>query len=278
MSREANPIEARVEEAVAALSGRIGSRPAVGFILGSGLGSVAQAVEQAVAIPYAEIPGFPVSAVAGHAGRIVAGDFAGVPAVVMQGRFHLYEGHEPDVVSLPARVLVRLGIDILVVTNAAGGINRRLRAGDLMLIDDHINLMGANPLTGPVVAGEQRFPDMSAPYDPELMALLERTALQEGIRLQRGVYCALLGPSYETPAEVRMLARLGADAVGMSTVPEVLVARAKGVRVLGISIVTNPAASAGATLSHDEVLEAGQKAVTPLRRLLLAAVPLAARD
>ena len=274
--RRRDPVETRIDEAAAGLSGRIGIRPVIGLILGSGLGEVASAVERPTAVPYTEIPGFPPSGVAGHAGRLIAGDFAGVAAVVMQGRFHLYEGHSADVVALPVRLLIRLGIRVLVVTNAAGGINRRFHAGDLMLIDDHINLMGANPLTGPVVADEQRFPDMSSPYDPDLMDVFERVALERGIRLRRGVYCALLGPSYETPAEIRMLDRFGADAVGMSTVPEVIVARAHGIRVVGLSIVTNAAAAATGTVSHEEVLRASQRAVQPLLELLLAASPLMA--
>jgi purine-nucleoside phosphorylase len=274
--RAMDPAEARIDEAVAFLKGRIPTEPAIGLILGSGLGEVASAVGRPVTVPYTAIPGFPPSGVAGHAGQVIAGDFAGVSAIVMQGRLHLYEGHSPDGVALPVRLLIWLGIRALVVTNAAGGINRRFRAGDLMLIDDHINLMGANPLTGPVRGAEQRFPDMSRPYDPALMAVFERVALERGIRLRRGVYCALLGPSYETPAEIRMLERLGADAVGMSTVPEVVVARANGVRVVGLSIITNAAAAPSGTVSHEEVLQASQRAVQPLRELLLGAAPLMA--
>jgi purine-nucleoside phosphorylase len=276
--RNTGPVEARTVEAAVFVRSRIHTDPVIGLILGSGLGEVASAVENAVAVPYSEIPGFPSSAVAGHAGLLIAGDFAGVPAIVMQGRFHHYEGHPAGVVALPVRLLIRLGIRILVVTNAAGGINRQFRAGDLMLIDDHINLMGANPLTGPVNDGEQRFPDMSAPYDPALMAIVERVALEKGIPLRCGVYCALPGPSYETPAEVRMLDRFGADAVGMSTAPEVIVARASGVRVVGVSIITNAASSHSGTVSHEEVLQAGHRAVEPLRHLLLGAAPLMANS
>jgi len=202
---------------------------------------------------------------------------------VLAGRFHLYEGHDADTVALPARVAVRWGAATLIVTNAAGGINRTFRPGDLMLIDDHINLMWGNPLIGRVLDGESRFPDMSAPYDRDLMATAEDVALRERIRLMRGTYCALHGPSYETPAEVRMLAALGADAVGMSTVPETLVARAAGVPVLGLSLITNMGAGiSGAALSHDEVVAMGAAAAEASARLLRGVVgrlpPARARD
>jgi len=255
--------------AVEHVRARIGIVPRVGVILGSGLGGFARAVEDAVRVPYAEIPGFPEVSVAGHAGVLTAGRVGGVACAVMQGRFHRYEGYDAAMTALPPRMLIRLGIDTLIVTNAAGGITRTLRPGDLMLIDDHINLTGANPLIGPVLDGEVRFPDMSEPWDRGLQRIAESVAAREGIRLGRGVYCGLPGPSYETPAEVRMLERLGADAVGMSTIPEVLVARASGVRVLGVSLISNPAAGhAAAPLTHEEVLAAGEAASTSLRRLL----------
>jgi len=202
------------------------------------------------------------------------GRLAGVRAAVLQGRFHLYEGHDAATVALPVRALARAGVSRLLVTNSAGGINRTFRAGDLMLIDDHINLMPANPLTGRVEPGEERFPDMSSPYDRDWLALAEEAALEEGIRVVRGVYCGLLGPSYETPAEVRMLQRIGADAVGMSTVPEVVVARARGMRVLGMSIIANPAAGlAPGELRHEDVLAASEKAAAGLSQLLARILP-----
>jgi purine-nucleoside phosphorylase len=255
--------------ALAAIRSRDGRVPDVALILGSGLGALADDLEQPVAMPFGEIPGFPAAAVAGHAGRLVMGELEGVTCAVLQGRFHLYEGHDAATVALPTRVLLGLGARTLVVTNAAGGINRTFRAGDLMVIDDHINLMGRNPLVGPVRDGETRFPDMSRPYDTALQALAETVALEEGVRVVRGVYAAVLGPSYETPAEVRMLERLGADVVGMSTVPEVVVARARHVPVLGISLVSN--AAAGLTpepLSHEEVVAAGIEAQDRFIRLL----------
>jgi purine-nucleoside phosphorylase len=254
-------VDDAVVDAVAAVRRHDPRTPRVALILGSGLGSLADEMEHATAIAFGDIPGFPTAAVAGHRGRLVIGTLEGAVCAALQGRFHLYEGHDPATIALPTRVLLGLGAATLVVTNAAGGINRTFRAGDLMLIDDHINLMGRNPLTGPVAAGDTRFPDMSQPYDPALQQVAERVALDQHIRLVRGVYAAVLGPSYETPAEVRMLERLGADVVGMSTVPEVLVARARGVPVLGISLVSNAAAGLSAVpLSHAEVVAAGEEA------------------
>jgi purine-nucleoside phosphorylase len=240
------------------------------LILGSGLGEIAGDVADATSIPFGDIPGFPRAAVTGHAGRMVFGTLAGASVAVLQGRFHMYEGHDAATVALPTRVMLGLGARTLIVTNAAGGINRTFRAGDLMLIDDHINFMFRNPLTGPSLEGEDRFPDMSRPYDAALRNLAEDVALREGIRVVRGVYAGLLGPTYETPAEVRMLERLGADAVGMSTVPEVLVARARGVPVLGISLISNAAAGySGAPLSHEEVVAAGVEVRERFTRLIL---------
>jgi purine-nucleoside phosphorylase len=266
------PVDATVRNAAAFVESRLDGPPRIGLILGSGLGSIADAIEEGARIRYTEIPGFPGGNVAGHTGTLVAGAFGGTNVIALQGRFHLYEGFDPATVVLPTRMLVRLGIRILLVTNAAGGLDVRFRAGDLMIIDDHINLMGANPLTGPVQPGEIRFPDMSAPYDAELQSILETAAIEERIDIRRGVYVALAGPSYETPAEIRMLQRLGAHAVGMSTAPEVIAARAAGVRVAGISIITN-AAGPAAAVSHEEVLDAGRSASTSLLRLLQRAVP-----
>ena len=231
------------------------------IVLGSGLGALGDQIEDAVRIPFAEIPGFAASAVEGHKGMFVAGKLEGVEVVALQGRFHLYEGHSADAAALPIRAMAALGANTLVVSNAAGALNPAFPPGMLMIIDDHINMMWRNPLFGPVLEGETRFPDMSRPYDPELQALAERIALENGIPVTRGVYLAVLGPSYETPAEIRMFRKFGGDAVGMSTIPEVIAARALGVRVLGVSLITNPAAgSTGTPLSHNEVIEAGKEA------------------
>lgn len=247
-----------IQEFIRARDARV---PDVALILGSGLGDLADSMEEATAIPFADVPGLPTAAVAGHAGRIVIGRLEGRVCIALQGRLHLYEGYDAARVTLPVRVMLALGARVLIVTNAAGGIERTFRAGDLMLITDHINFTGRNPLVGPVVGGDTRFPDMSRVYDPALRALAQEVAARQGIRLVQGVYAAVLGPSYETPAEIRMLDTLGAHAVGMSTVPEVIVARTRGVPVLGISLITNLAAGvADAPLSHDEVIEAGREA------------------
>jgi purine-nucleoside phosphorylase len=243
--------------------------PRVFGILGSGLGFLADAVEGAVSLPFGEIPGFPAAAVAGHQGRLVYGRIEGVPVLLQAGRFHLYEGHPPETVVAPVRIAAALGARTLLVTNAAGGVNPEFGPGTLMLIEDHLNLMGRNPLVGPKGEGEPRFPDMTNAYDPALRALARQVAGDAGIPLAQGVYAAVSGPSYETPAEVRMIGRLGGDAVGMSTVPEVIVARARGLRVLGISLITNPGAGISPTpLNHEEVLEAGAAAAPRLEALI----------
>ncbi len=230
--------------------------PVAGIVLGSGLGGLARRITNAVAMPFGEVPGFRQATVVGHAGQLICGLLGGRPVVALAGRFHMYEGHDAALAGFPVRVLHALGAPVLFVSNAAGGIRRTFRAGDLMLIRDHLNLMFRNPLTGGVETGDERFPDMSAPYDVALGDRIREHATALGIPLQEGVYCGLLGPTYETPAEVRMLAALGADAVGMSTVPEVIVARALGMRVAGISCVTNLAAGISPhPLSHAEVLE-----------------------
>jgi len=247
--------------AATAIRARLGGRaPEVAIVLGSGLGGLAERIEDAVRIPYDAIPGFHRPTVVGHKGELVAGTLGGRVVVAQSGRFHMYEGYTAQVAALPVRTFHELGIRTLVVTNAAGGINRSFAAGTIMLITDHLNLSGRTPLEGPVVEGDERFPDMTAAYDPGLRALAREVARREGIALAEGVYAALLGPSYETPAEVRMLERLGADAVGMSTAVEVIAARARGMRCLGFSTVTNAAAGTSAeTLSHAEVMEvAGQ--------------------
>ena len=267
---EQGAVSGAIGAAADVVARRIGSlQPRVAIVLGSGLGSVADAVQSAIRIPQSAIPGFPKPAAPGHKGELVAGTLEGVPVLVLSGRFHLYEGHSPQVAALPVRVFARLGIRTLVVTNAAGGIRLMFRPPTLMLIADHINLMFRNPLEGPIEEGEQRFPDMSDPYDRDLRALAREVALQEKIALEEGVYAALLGPSYETPAEIRMLQRLGADAVGMSTVPEVIVARARGIRCLGFSSITNVAAGlSAAPLSHEEVLAAGTQVAGQLATLI----------
>jgi purine-nucleoside phosphorylase len=249
------------EAAARHLRSALGSRrPAVALVLGSGLGHVAELVEDAVTVPFAEVPGWPAPTVVGHGGRVVAGRLEGVEVLALAGRFHLYEGHAPEIAARPVRAAYALGVRTLFVSNAAGGIRRTFRPGDLMLIRDHINLMWRSPLVGPVAPDESRFPDMSAPYDAELLGLMRECALELGIAPVEGVYVGLLGPTYETPAEVRMLELLGADAVGMSTVPEVIAARALGMRVAGVSCITNVAAGYGnEPLSHHDVLDVTER-------------------
>jgi len=259
-----------VAAATNAVKQRLGTlNPRVAIVLGSGLGFLADEVVTPIRIPYNTIPGFPEPGVAGHKGVLVGGTLEGVPVIVQAGRFHLYEGHPARVAGLPARVFAELGVEILIVTNAAGGVRRTFPGGTLMLIANHINLMWRNPLIGQPEPGEQRFPIMHEPYDAELRTLARGVARDMGIRLEEGVYVGLLGPSYETPAEVRMLERLGADAVGMSTVPEVLVARSRGIRCLGFSIITNPGAGiSGEALSHEDVLAVSERVARRLSVVL----------
>jgi purine-nucleoside phosphorylase len=231
-------------------------RPKVGIILGSGLGGLSKSIADAVRIPFADIPGFPAVTIAGHEGAVIVGSLGGREVVALSGRFHMYEGHPAALAAFPVRVFHALGAFDLFVSNAAGGISPKLAVGDLMMISDHLNLMGANPLVGEAQEGEIRFPDMTDAYNPGLRWVLRTTAEKLGITLREGIYAGLLGPSYETPSEVKMLRLLGADAVGMSTVPEVIVARALGMRVAGVSCITNAAAGVtGSALSHAEVLE-----------------------
>jgi purine-nucleoside phosphorylase len=236
---------------------RVGAiEPVAGIILGSGLGGLTARITDPVVIPFAEVPGFPTATVVGHAGKLMVGTLGGRPVVTLAGRFHMYEGHDAALAGFPVRVLHALGVRTLFVSNAAGGIRRTFRAGDLMLIRDHINLMFRSPIVGALEPGDVRFPDMSEPYDSSLGQQLRDVASELGIPLVEGVYGGLLGPTYETPAEVRMLGILGADAVGMSTVPEVIVARTLGIRVAGISCITNLAAGISPhPLSHAEVIE-----------------------
>jgi purine-nucleoside phosphorylase len=251
-------------------------RPKVGLILGSGLSPLADAIDEADRIPYGQIPHFPISTVEGHAGQLVLGRLAGVNVCAMQGRFHFYEGYTLQQTTFPVRVMKLLGIDTLILTNAAGGINPAFRAGDLMVIDDHINFMGLtgyNPLGGPNLdAFGLRFPSMTDVYAIRLRQLADQVAARQGETLQHGVYAALSGPTFETPAEVRFLRAIGVDAVGMSTAPEAAVARHAGMQVLGISTITNVAIDvldSDAQTSHEEVLETGKAVVPRLTRLLM---------
>jgi purine-nucleoside phosphorylase len=252
---------------------QVSSRPRVGLILGSGLGQLAESVENAIKIPYNAIPHWPVSTVIGHSGRLVVGQLEGQNVLVMQGRAHYYEGYSMSEVGLPVRVMQRLGVESLIVTNAAGAVNPDFSPGDLMLITDHLNLVGMagrTPLRGPNLDElGPRFPDMGQAYDRQYGALARQVAVENNIQLQEGVYICLAGPSFETPADLRFLRAIGADAVGMSTVPEVTVARHGGTRVLGISGISNKANLDGNTLTtHEEVLEAGQVIVPKLTALI----------
>lgn len=263
-----------VGPAVEAVRARLGDRrPAVGVVLGSGLGQLADRLGAPVRIPYRELPGFHAPTVPGHRGELVLGRLGTTDLLVQSGRFHMYEGWSADATVLPVRVAAALGVSTLVVTNAAGGIRPGFGPGTIMLIADHLNLTGRNPLVGPVRSGEERFPDLSAAYDPGLRHRAREAAARLGIGVEEGVYAGLLGPSYETPAEIRMLASLGADAVGMSTVMEVIAARALGLRCLGISTITNLAAGLGATaLSHKEVMEIAGRVGDQVARLIEAVV------
>jgi len=251
--------------------------PHLGIVLGSGLGAAAESVMNPIVIPYEDIPNFPRSTVEGHSGRLIAGTLGGSPVVVMQGRVHFYEGHQPEAVTFPMRVMGALGIRAAILTNAAGGISDKYRIGQLVLISDHINMMGWNPLAGPNEArfafGRQgsglRFFDMSDAYSKRLRELAIRAASLEGEKLDEGVYLAVSGPSFETPAEIRAYRTMGATLVGMSTIPETIVARHMGIEVLGISCVTNLASGLSATpLSHAEVFEAGRQVERKLADLL----------
>ena len=262
-----------IDQAADAIRARIMIKPEVGMILGTGLGDLAERVENAVIIPTTELPHWPLSTIEGHQGRLVIGELEGVNVLVLQGRTHFYEGYSMSQITLPVRVMQRLGCDKLVVTNAAGAINPNFVPGDLMIITDHLNLIGmsgANPLQGPnLETFGPRFPDMSQPYDRKLIALAKNACEEAGITYQEGVYVSLSGPSFESPAELRFLLGIGADAVGMSTVPEVIVARHSGVRVLGISGISNKANLDGSTITtHEEVLEAGKVLVPKLTSLI----------
>lgn len=256
--------------AVAAVRGRLDVRsPVAAIVLGSGLGGLARRIEGARRVPYADIPGFAPSHVAGHEGALIHGTLGGREVLALAGRFHVYEGHPMPQSAFPVRIVHALGAPVLILSNAAGGVRRTFRPGQLVLIRDQINLTFLNPLVGPVLPGDERFPDMSAPYDEELRVLAHEVAREAGVSLEDGVYGGLIGPTYETPAEVRMLERFGFDATGMSTVAEVIVARAMGMRVLGISCITNPAAGLSPhPIHHDEVIEVTARAAVDFERLV----------
>lgn len=271
----------RAQTAVAAIEARTTTRPVLGVVLGSGLGDFAHQVEDAIVIPYAEIPGFPQSTVAGHSGQLVLGTVAGVAVAVMQGRVHAYEGYAMSEVTFPTRVLGLLGCKSLIVTNAAGGINTKLHQGGLVVLSDHINLTGTNAALGPNEArfartptAGQRFFDMSSAYSKDLRRIAQKVAADQGFPLPEGVYLAVLGPSYETPAEIRAFRTLGADLVGMSTVHEVIVARHMGLEILGLSLVTNMAAGVlDQPINHEEVMELGKLAAHQFTALLTGVIP-----
>ena len=265
----------QVQEAAAYVRSALdGRRPEIAITLGSGLGDLAERLDAPLTIPYKEIPHFPVSTVSGHKGQFVCGKLGGKEVLCMQGRFHYYEGYDLKQVTMPVRVMKLLGIDSLLVTNAAGGINTGFHAGTLMLIEDHLNLTGENPLIGENLdAFGDRFFDMTVAYDKEYRTLAKATAEELNIPLATGVYAWLTGPNFETPAEIRYLRTIGADAVGMSTVPEVLVARHSGIRVLGISCITNLAAGmTDNTLSHEEVKETADRVQNEFIRLVTGVV------
>ncbi|ADO57146.1 purine-nucleoside phosphorylase [Paenibacillus polymyxa] len=267
--------QATIQEAADYIRAKSGITPEIGLILGSGLGILADLIQDGVSIPYQDIPHFPVSTVEGHEGELLLGTIEGRAVVMMKGRFHMYEGYGPQLTAFPVRVMKQLGIQSLLVTNAAGGVNTSYKAGDLMVISDHLNLTGQNPLIGPNDAAlGVRFPDMSEAYSRRLREIAKQTATQQGFSLQEGIYAGLLGPNYETPAEIVMLRTLGADAVGMSTVSEVIVARHAGIEVLGFSCITNMAAGIlDQPLSHGEVMETAEKVREQFLKLVLAIIP-----
>ncbi|MBC7692137.1 MAG: purine-nucleoside phosphorylase [Methylotenera sp.] len=265
----------KIRDAVEAIQKKTSLVPEIGLVLGSGLGAVAQKMVDSVTIPYTDIPHFHGTSVEGHAGQMIIGRFHGVPTVILQGRFHRYEGYEMEEVVFPTRTVCGLGIKTLILTNAAGGINTRYRPGDLMVIEDHLNLMGDNPLKGPNLTElGPRFPDLSEAYSKSCIEVIDMAAAELNIPLHHGVYVGLLGPTYETPAEVRMLRTLGGDSVGMSTVPESIAANHLGVRVAGISCITNVAAGLSPhKLTHQEVIDNSKLSVDKLVLLLEKVIP-----
>ncbi|MCY9657051.1 purine-nucleoside phosphorylase [Paenibacillus chondroitinus] len=264
----------KIQEAAAFISNETKIKPQIGLILGSGLGVLADLIEQPIVVDYSRIPHFPVSTVEGHAGELVVGTIKGKQVLVMKGRFHAYEGYGAETVSFPVRVMKELGVETLIVTNAAGGINESYQVGDLMVISDHLNLTYRNPLIGPNDAAlGVRFPDMSEAYSKRLRKLAHDVAASQDFKLQEGVYVGLLGPNYETPAEIRMFRTLGGDSVGMSTVPEVIVARHAGIEVLGFSCISNMASGIlDQPLSHAEVMETTEKVKPKFLKLVLGII------
>jgi purine-nucleoside phosphorylase len=256
------PFSQRLDALESAVRARTALVPRIGIVLGSGLGALADALSDTTAIPFADLPGWPAASAPGHAGRLLLGSLEGVPVVCLQGRLHMYEGHDARLVVEPVLLMGRLGAKVIVLTNAAGGVNVTYPAGTLMVIGDHLNLTSRNPLIGPNDDSMgPRFPDMVDAWSPRLREVMRHAAVAEGITLESGVYAGLLGPTYETPAEVRMLRALGADAVGMSTVLEAIAGRWAGLELVGVSLITNPGAGVtGEPLSHEEVLAAGQEA------------------
>lgn len=264
----------QIQAAAAFIEQIMGAKPEIGLILGSGLGVLADLIEDAKVIPYNKIPHFPLSTVEGHAGELVTGQIKGKHVVMMKGRFHLYEGYDAQSITFPVRVLKKIGVKKLIVTNAAGGVNMSFEVGELMLISDHINNMGQNPLIGPNDKDlGVRFPDMSEAYSKSLIQLAHTVAAKQNFKFQEGVYLGNLGPTYETPAEVRMARIMGADAVGMSTVPEVIVAKHAGMEVLGISCITNKAAGILVQpLSHEDVVETAEQVKSKFLNLVLGII------
>jgi len=263
-------LPARLDALAAAVRARTDLVPGIGIVLGSGLGGLAAALEAPLAIPFSDLPGWPPASAPGHAGRLLLGHLAGVPVVLLQGRLHVYEGHDPGLVVQPVLLMGRLGAGTILLTNAAGGVNAAWPAGTLMAIADHLNLTGLNPLIGPNadLLGP-RFPDLTDAWSPRLRGLLHEAAAAEDVPLEEGVYAGLMGPNYETPAEVRMLRALGADAVGMSTVLEAIAVRWAGLELAGVSLVTNPGAGVtGLPLSHEEVLIAANEAGPRFERVV----------
>jgi purine-nucleoside phosphorylase len=258
------PIDEKAKSAADFLKDTLPCPPRIGMVLGSGLGALSAEIQAPAAVPYGDIPHFPVSGVPGHSGTLVGGDLCGLPVVALSGRVHLYEGHTAEVVTFPMRVLAALGVEVVIITAAVGCLNPDYAPGDIVALSDHINLMGTNPLTGGA-----NFVDLTTLYNPELRRTAVAVAADQGIRLGQGVYAAMSGPCYETPAEIRALTALGADVVGMSTVPEAIMAHSLGMRVLGLTMVTNMAAGiTGAPLSHEEVMTASDEGAQRFQALV----------
>ncbi|WP_261129243.1 purine-nucleoside phosphorylase [Bacillus sp. Marseille-Q3570] len=267
-------LHTNIQDSVKFITSKTDDQPTIGLILGSGLGDFVDEIENATLIDYSEIPHFPVSTVEGHAGRLVIGTLSGKKVVAMQGRFHFYEGYSLQEVTFPVRVMKGLGVEQIIVTNACGGMNPDFQAGDLMIIEDHLNLTGSNPLIGPNDRElGPRFPDMSTAYTPELIDLVEKVAEQEGISLQKGVYASISGPTYMTRAELKMLRILGSDTVGMSTVPEVIVARHMNMKTIGVSCITDMAiAEELEPLTHEQVVEVANRTKPKFKQLLRSVI------